>query len=311
MAKQAPRYSRKNLIILLLALVALYVIVPRLGSFRSSLETIRHAKVLWLGICTLALLASYLAAACTYALLAKKRLRYAPTVLVQVASMFTNRLLPAGAGAIGINYAYLRGQKHTPAAATAVVAANNLLGFVGHAILFLGFVLFGGDELGMAKLPSAKQLFLVFCAAAVLVVAGYAVVHIRQFKLRRFMSRTLASLRDYRSNPARLALAVISSMAMTSCYLLGLYGSVRALGLHLSVTAVFVVLTFGVAGATAVPTPGGLGAAEASIVGGLVLYGVSSADALAVALLYRLFTYWLAFAVGLIGFGAIRKLGYI
>ena len=54
-------------------------------------------------------------------------------------------------------------------------------------------------------------------------------------------------------------------------------------------------------------TPGGLGFVEAGLTATLALAGVSAGDAVLATLAYRLFTYWLALPLGLVGLGLQRK----
>lgn len=302
---------KRNALLLVLFLLLLYVAVPHLGEFSTSLSSIRHADGGWVLVCLFALLLSYAVAAFTYVLLAKHRLRYLPTVLIEAASMFTNRLLPAGAGAIGINYAYLRRSRHQAAEAAGVVATNNLLGFAGHVLLFLGvLVAFGGHVLAFS-VPDGHQIAIGAGIALLMIVGAYVIVRLKRGVIATFLRRTFAMIIAYHKHPKRLAAALASSIILTATYVLSLYAASRGVGIHLPVVDVFIVLTFGVAGATILPTPGGLGGAEASIVGGFMLYGVSDGKALAAALLYRLFTYWLAFALGAVGFAAAEKKQYI
>jgi len=56
---------------------------------------------------------------------------------------------------------------------------------------------------------------------------------------------------------------------------------------------------------------GGLGGAEAGLTAGFVAYGLTSNRALAVTLLYRLLTYWLALVIGALAFSVARRLRYL
>ena len=100
-------------------------------------------------------------------------------------------------------------------------------------------------------------------------------------------------------------------MALTACYALCLYACVHGVGLHTSFVVVFLVMTLGVLGMTAAPTPGGIGGAEAGIVAGLTLYGTGAAEALAIALLYRIFTFWLPLVSGAVAFVYASRRRYI
>ena len=54
-------------------------------------------------------------------------------------------------------------------------------------------------------------------------------------------------------------------------------------------------------------TPGGLGFVEAGLVGTLAVAGVSTSQALAATLLYRLVGYWLPLPAGAIAYVAFRR----
>jgi uncharacterized protein (TIRG00374 family) len=66
----------------------------------------------------------------------------------------------------------------------------------------------------------------------------------------------------------------------------------------------FVYLTASVV-ATAAPTPGGLGAVEATLIAGLHTAGLASSTSIGAVLLFRLATFWLPIAPG---FFAFRRL---
>ena len=66
------------------------------------------------------------------------------------------------------------------------------------------------------------------------------------------------------------------------------------------------------AGATlgqAAPTPGGLGAVEAALAGGLTIAGLDSGIAVSAVLLFRLITFWIPTLPGYISFNWLTKQG--
>ena len=58
---------------------------------------------------------------------------------------------------------------------------------------------------------------------------------------------------------------------------------------------------------SAAPTPGGLGATEAALVSGLLLYGVPLDAAVAGTLIYRLATFWLPVPPGYLAFRLLAR----
>lgn len=304
--------SRRRIIVLLVLLLGLYLLLPEVGSFNDSLGRWHQLEAGWLLVALATFSATYGLAAGLYKLLALKPLSYSRTVGIQIASMFANRLLPAGIGAIGINYEYLRRHKHNQAQASAVIALNNGLGFGGHMLLLAGVIVAAGGAVKVtAKL--AVPISDVYWALAIAGLIGTSLSLWPRLRTRlvRTLRQTTAILIGYRHRPVAVVAALGCAMALTSLYAVSLYACSRALGLDISLAKIFIVMTLGVIGATAVPTPGGLGGAEAGLVGGLVLYGLSSSDALAVALLYRLLTYWLALVAGAGALVWIERRGYI
>lgn len=305
------RIGRRRWLLLLVALAALYVLLPQVGIFHKSFRVLSQAQLTYISWSTLFTFLTFVAAAGTYWLLARQRLRYPRTVLVQFASMFANRLLPAGIGGIGVNYAYLQKAKHSPTQAATVVTANNILGFFGHAILLIILLGIYGKHLpGLHLTTRIRHLELIEIVLTIIVIS--ILIAARRFGTRilHALSSVLRQLVSYRHQPLRLTTALLSSMSLTMCNVLSLYFCVLALHIPISLITVLVVFTFGIAVGTATPTPGGIGGIEAGLVAGLVAYHASSANALAAVLAYRLISFWSTLAVGAIAFIFVERRGY-
>jgi hypothetical protein len=77
-----------------------------------------------------------------------------------------------------------------------------------------------------------------------------------------------------------------------------------AFGVRLTPTQVFAAFGMSQLAGGLPGTPGGLGFAEAGLVGALVAFGVAPQDGLAPTLVYRLISYWMPVTAGLIAGGA-------
>jgi len=289
----------------LLAL-AVYVVAPQLGDFRSSWQLLRQPHLGWVAAAVSLTLATYLAAALTYCFLSFKPLPYATTVLVQFAAMFVNRLLPGGIGALGANYAYLR-KRYNRLQAGSLVAMNNLLGMIGHGLWLIILVVFSSVAFLPAYHRSADNAFKVALIVLLSIIA--AALFLRWPKLKTRLSAVIMQLAEYRREGWRLPAAVSSSMALTIANVLALGACALALDVHLPLTSIFLIFTFGVGAGAATPTPGGLGGFEAGLAAGFVAYRISSPTALAIALLYRLISYWLPLVLGAVAFIVCEKRG--
>lgn len=306
------KIGRREIINLAVFLLLLYVVLPQIGKFRASFDVVERAQIGWVVLALGFAVATSFVASITYVLLAKKALRYRRTLAIQFASLFASKLLPAGLGALGLNFEYLRKQRHSRAEAGAVVATNNLLGLVGNLLLLAVIIFTTNVSFAGLAWPHISHIVYWIVAAVVIIL----IIILAWFKkLRGEVYRTvLGMLKDivgYGNHPLRLLAALTSSVGLTSLYTACLWMCSYAIGVDLSFGQALVVLSFGVAGSTAIPTPGGLGGAEAGLFAGLIAYRVPASEALAIVLIYRFLTYWLALVFGTVAWIYIRRRNYV
>lgn len=304
-----PKFNwRRTVLWLTVVAVAMYVVLPQLAGLKSSFSALHRAH---LGLAATALLCcglTYVFAALSYCLLAFHRLRYRRTLLVQVATIFVNHLVPAGLGGISSNYAYLRTQRHTRPQAITVVAVNNGLGVVANLALLVGAITFGSVPAVFSNrlLDAERYVLIGVLLAAVIGAVCLSVPNIRQSTwrgIRNFM----ASLLSYRRRPAVLLGSLVCAFCLTAANYGAFWLCGRALGLHFALVTSLLVYSFAVALGAATPTPGGVGGTEAGLVAGLVVIGLPSTTAISVTLLYRLVSYWIPFLAGGASFWLVQK----
>lgn len=299
---------RQHLLIPIIALLTLYVVVPQIGAFHDSGTAVQHVDKRLAAAALAASMATYVAAAGTYYWLTYRKLAYFPTVLVQVASMFVNRLLPAGIGALGANFAYLRHRRVPAVQASAVVALNNTLGFAGHALLLaLVVAAQGGSIPAINDMPAKIGVWWLIPVAALVFIGMVFWFSPWRRRARNTMQEFGRYVLDYRKRPGLLSLALGCSMLLTLANVVSLYCCLHAVHGSGSLALVMLVFSFGVSLGTAVPTPGGLGGFEAGLVAGFVAFGVPAGTALAAALLFRFFSYWLAIIAGALAYALVYQ----
>lgn len=302
--------SRKHYIIggalVMLSAVGLYGLLPRFGDFADSLQILSSANPWLVVLAAGASLLSVICSAIIYTILAPRRLHLGDTLLVQLSGLLINRILPAGIGGLGLNYLYLRARRHSVSQATAVVTLNNTVGFTGHILLTMGLVLLLPAAFKNTSLPS-YWLTLTVAVLLVLCLGVLALWHLKPSFFKSLKSVT----RYYAQRPQRLLLSVSVSLLLTLSNVLSLWLSCLALDVSISFLAIFVAFTFGVVIGTATPTPGGLGGVEAGLVGALAVQGVPTSTALAVALLYRLVSYWFGLSVGAVASLVVARRGLL
>ena len=85
----------------------------------------------------------------------------------------------------------------------------------------------------------------------------------------------------------------------------------RAYGIHLALAQLILVNVVASSLAGLVPVPGGIGAAEAALAGGLVALGVPESVAFAAALTHRLCTYYTPPIWGYFSLRWLRRTGHV
>lgn len=246
-------------------------------------------------------------AAGIYMLLALKPLRYAETLLIELAASCINRLLPAGIASLGLHGRYLYKKKHSVPQATAVISVNNLIGMVAHLTILAGVIIVSPSVITQLSFGRVSvPLFWVVAVVGLTVLAVVLSPSIRK-RVVTFVRNLLQSFRLIAKRPGRLAGAFGLAMLLTLSYVAVLYVLAWAVGLELGFWPCFVVFSAGMLVGTATPTPGGLVGAEAGLFAAFVAYGATAPLAGATVLLFRLATYWLPIIPGALALFVARK----
>jgi len=305
--KSSLHIPAAGIYLLLLALL-LYVVLPQINAFNKSIPLLRSIAGGWLLVAIGFSLIAHTAAGFKYAVLALKPVRLFAAIVVQFASLLVNRLLPVGIGGMGINFVFLRKARHSKVEAGVVVSMNNVVGLTGHFLLIACLLLATPETAQHVGLHFGSRSIVFGVLVALVVLFALYVVRRRVHQALRDLQK---SLRFYSSHPIKFLAAVMWSVVIAAAYAACLWASARALNIDIGYLSALIVLTLGVAATSVSPTPGGLVGVEAALLLGLVAYGLSSASALAVALLYRLITYWFALLLGGFAFVFCRRAKYI
>lgn len=312
-AKRPKRLKQlfRGLIYIILFGLLTVLIYKQHAALTTALRQVETADKQWFAAGVLAMALSLPATAGVYMSLSIRPLRFGRTVLVQTAGFCINKLLPSGSGAAGVSYLYLRANKVPGVLAGSIVALNNGLGLAGHFILFWVLVALQPGVLGKLQLGGLPDSGTLLLAAAGLALACLILGALFYNRLRRLVVAFWVQLQPLLGDRRKLLQALAFSMFLTLCYTLALYASARAVGISISLSTAIIALTTSVLATSTIPSPGGIGAAELGAYGGLVSVGVDSHAALAVALLYRVCSFWLPLAFGSVAFAVVARRGYL
>ena len=180
-----------------------------------------------------------------------------------------------------------------------------------HILLTVVFLLLasGSDSGGGIALPSTRVVGVALAIALGVAALATALPLTRRLLTTHVIPQLRAgweSLRSVAKSRTRLGLLFGGSATITLAYLAAMMASLEAFGSTASFPLVGLLFLTGSAIATAAPTPGGLGAAEAALIAALS----TVEDAVIVipaVFLYRLVTFWLPILPGWLALTYLRK----
>jgi glycosyltransferase 2 family protein len=301
-AATITRFTRNQVIQLVLLVALVYVAYPFISTVPTFFSALRTADWWWalLGLAVSAL--TYVGAATALWACADGLVSFKNLAIMQVASTFAATTTPAGVGGLALSTRFLQKAGLGAVRATAAVALQQTVQVISHVALLIFFTAAAGASADLSHfVPSATVLYLIAGLALGLVGAFLFVPRLRKWlgtavrpRLREVMSDLVALARE----PKRLALIVLGCAATTLGAALALWASVEAFGGGTTFVTVTVVTMVGGTLASAAPTPGGVGAVEAALIGGLAAFGVPAAVGVPSVLLYRVLTCWLPVFIG-------------
>ncbi|MEV4681683.1 lysylphosphatidylglycerol synthase domain-containing protein [Streptomyces kurssanovii] len=268
----------------------------------------------WVAAALLFSALSYFAAAMSLLGFVPERVGVLRTVLAQVAGSFVKIVAPAAVGGVALNTRFLQRSGVRPGLAVASVGASQLFGLGAHILLLLSFGYLTGTE-KTASLTPSRTVIAGLLTVAVLVLVVTAIPFLRKFvvtRLRSLFAGVVPRMLDVLQRPVKLITGIGGMLLLTGLFVLCLDASVRAFdGGHqpVSYASIAVVFLAGNALGSAAPTPGGVGAVEGALLGGLVLVGVPGDVAAPAVLLYRTMTLWLPVLPGWFAFTHLTRQG--
>ncbi len=298
--------------IIYLIIIALFIffIINQIPSLKDSFKEVKIAKASSYIVIFGVVLLSFGMAALSYMALSFKKLRFSRTLIMQFASNTLNKLLPAGIGAMGANYLYLRRSNLSAISSATTVAINNFLGVMASIILL--FILLLSNRSFPIKFSKVDfgTIILLSLAIIIIVIVAFFVrsIHYRLMKLVRSFIRQLAS---YREHKLRLLGAFMFQLGLAFFNILSLALSMHTVGGNLNILEVMIIYSLAIWFGSLIPAPGGFGSVDAGLVAAFVAYGTSLPQALAVVLVFRLLNFWAPLLIGIPALIYVRAKQYI
>ncbi|MER5457480.1 lysylphosphatidylglycerol synthase domain-containing protein [Micromonospora sp. NPDC002389] len=304
------RIGTRDVLLLIVLGLIVHLLLPQLGEVRTALHLITHAQPVAVVATLLGSALTYLLSAVVLRLAAANRVPLGEATLVQLAASFANRLAPGSLGGAALSLRYLHQKRLGTAGAATAVAVSRTAGALSVVALLPLLLPFARQPTRVLTHGATTALPLLIGALVALLILAAALAIPRIRHRGREMSRHVLAALHTLTHHHRLPRLLGASLALTLTYGLCLYLALLATGRPFAITLIPPVILICVIGegvASAAPTPGGLGATEAALVSGLLLYGIPLDTAVATVLIYRLATFWIPVPPGYLALRALSR----
>jgi uncharacterized membrane protein YbhN (UPF0104 family) len=297
---ELERIKTGTVVTISLVALALWALIPQFLGVGSLWGELLHANWWWAAAALALSALTYIGAALALDGSLHERLPLGPNLGVQVATSFVGVAAPGGGLALTARFLQKRGVD--TATAVGAVGVDTIAGVLIHFTLTGLFILLAGSSgLETFDLPSWGTIGLVAAGVAVVAAIGAAVPWSRALLVTRLWpatKRSLTNVSEIARQPGKIIELFGGCLIITMGYILALEVAVSAFGAGPAFTSVALVYLVGAMVSSVAPTPGGIGAVEATLIAGLTSAGMASTPAVAAVILFRLATFWIPLLPG-------------
>ncbi|MFU0468900.1 lysylphosphatidylglycerol synthase transmembrane domain-containing protein [Gardnerella vaginalis] len=310
------RLSRFNLrffVSLVLAIVAIAVIITQLHP-QDLIRALRLADPVLVVLCFICSMVAWIGSAITLSSFMDDSKPSAWVLFCsQAASGFTVVSMPAGVGPAFVNLQILKKQGYNSTASTAITSAVWMIQAIITASVMFIIGIFTGRNVLSGMVPT--HMFVTVIGITTLVVSLCMIISpIRKRITRRYLPIISAyglQIKEMISHPGQLIGGIVGAIILVISVGMGYWISLLAFGYYANPFETILLFLIANAAGSAIPTPGGLGAVEASLTFAFTSVGVPPTIALSATLLYRLMFYWLRIPLGAMSMHWLNKHNYI
>lgn len=298
----------RRILTVLLPVVTLAVVLAtiNLNEITAALKT---SDWRWAAVCFALGLVTYVGAGLAFVAFAPVRVSLWVGTLVHSAGAFVSMVAPAGVGSAALNLRLLVKRGVSGPLAVATAALTQVMQFVVTVVLLLIiWAVSGTNEL--ALVTPGRWTLVVVGAVVVLAASSMLVPRLRRWvvhKTGETLRQTWPRLSQVLGHPGRMALAALGSAVVTLGYVLAFGACLEAFGVHLDLVATALVYLVGNAAGSLVPSPGGIGTIEVTLIAGLTAAGVNPGIAASAVILFRALTFWLPIPLGWLAFLRLQR----
>ncbi|MFZ9797158.1 MAG: flippase-like domain-containing protein, partial [Candidatus Nanopelagicales bacterium] len=305
---QFQRVNWRNAFLAFFSVFALYILVPQFSQVNFS-ELLAKAQWQWAAIALISSTLTYIASTSLLLAFVIQKVNWLKTLQAQLAASFATLVTPPTLGSVAVNIRFLNKSGVSTASSATAVGASQVIMFFIHVIFLVITGVIAGAQTDLSFRPPRITLFIFVVLFAIIIVA-LSFNRVRNWvisKTRPIYSQVGPTLAIIFQQPRRLVVSLTSSVLLNIFYIISFYASLKAFNAEVSFFTIAFVYLAGATIGQAAPTPGGIGAVEATLVAGLTATGVPSALALSGVLLYRIATFYIRVLPGWFAFIDLQR----
>jgi glycosyltransferase 2 family protein len=310
------RIRLKNLLLTAALIFAAYLLIGQLADigFGTIANELGDADPAWLVVALILAQSTFVGSGISVRGTVATPLALLPCVVLQSAMKFINLTVPSSAGRIGMNLRFLQRMGVPGPQAVAAGAVDDVSETIVQAALLLSTLPFVHANIDTSKFhgaaPDSRLVAAIVVAVVVSVVVVLSVPKLRAKVVPAVRSAFSGLWEVARDRHKRLELFG-GNVASELLYALSLGATCLAYGVDLNLAQLVFVNTAASVLSSLIPTPGGIGAAEASLSAGLIAMGVDKPTAFAIAITQRLWTFYLPPIWGYVSLRWLTRKGYV
>lgn len=307
-----PRWRWTDIVMVALVVVGLFILVRLLGDvgFGTIWKQLRSADPMWLILGLLAAQLMFLTQAVVLRGASAVHIPWKPAIALQAALKVFGLTLPGSASRVATDVQFLENFDVRPPEAILTASIEEAARGLSRILLLLMVLPFVDIKLDGVSAPSMQTVLLIFGGVVVMAGAVSFIPRARQ-KVIDIADRIWKNLVVLGGQQKRQFGIFGGALATELVYALALGCFAQAYDIGLSPIELIAVNTAGSMLASVVPSPGGIGSAEAALTGALVALGVPAETAFPIALTQRLGTQYLPPLWGLISLQWLRRKSYL
>jgi uncharacterized membrane protein YbhN (UPF0104 family) len=298
----------------LLAVAALYFLIPKLLGLQQLPDLLAQADPAWLVLALVLTIACYASYVALLHLMIGD-LSWPISYQITMAGLAATLLVSSGGlGGILLTYWALRslnlGRRESSSrifAFLVVLYSVYMVSLIVFGIFLRAGILEGAGDLGLTVIPAFVAGFVVL---TVLALALFPPEPGRKGWFARAGAAASVGVRrvfELTRRPRELSIALSGAVAFWALQIAVLWASLRAFDLTVPVGPLVQGFFVGMVANLFPLTPGGIGAVDGGLIGTLVLFGQPAAEVFAGVLTFRVLTFWLVIPFGVVALFQLRR----